>query len=174
MKYFVKFIVVTFFLLVCTNTFAEEKRVVMDLTYVLNKSKAGEGAQKFLKKSYDANIKKFTEIEKGLKKEENDLLAKKNILSKEEYGKKMTTLRKKNIDYQNQKRTAVDKISTLRAQSRENLLKEIKPILETYIKENNISLVVDKRFILGGGTKNDITEVIVEKLNKDFPSLNLQ
>ena len=144
------------------------------LTYVLNKSKAGEGAQKFLKKSYDANIKKFTEIEKGLKKEENDLLAKKNILSKEEYGNKMSELRKKSIDYQTQRRSAIDKLTTLRAEARTSLLEKLEPILEVYIKENNISLVVDKKSILGGDPENDITKVIVEKLNKDLPSLNLK
>ena len=45
MKYLVKFFVVTFFLLICTHTFAEQKIVVLDLTYVLNQSKAGKGAQ---------------------------------------------------------------------------------------------------------------------------------
>ena len=39
MKYFVKFIVVTFFLLICTHTFAEQKIVVLDLKFVLNKVK---------------------------------------------------------------------------------------------------------------------------------------
>ena len=53
MKYSVRFIVVTFFLLVCTHTFAEQKIVVLDMTYVLNQSKAGKGAQDFLKKSYN-------------------------------------------------------------------------------------------------------------------------
>ena len=61
MKYLVKFIVVTFFLLICTHTFAEQKIVVLDLTYVLNQSTAGKGAQKFLKKTFDENIKKFSD-----------------------------------------------------------------------------------------------------------------
>ena len=61
-----------------------------------------------------------------------------------------------------------------RAEARETLLKKIKPILESYIKENSVSLVVDKKYILGGGGQNDITKVIVEKLNKDLPSLNLK
>ena len=51
MKYSVKFFVVTFFLLVCTYSFAEQKIVVLDMKYVLNNSKAGKGAQDFLKKS---------------------------------------------------------------------------------------------------------------------------
>ena len=88
MKYSVRFIVVTFFLLICTNTFAEQKIVILDLKYVLNNSKAGKGAQDYLKKSFEDNVKKFKNIEKELKKEEDDLLAKRTVLSKEEYTKK--------------------------------------------------------------------------------------
>ena len=174
MKYLVKFFVVTFYLLICTHTFAEQKIVVLDLTYVLNSSKAGKGAQEFLKKTFADNTKKFSDIEKTLKKEESDLLAKKNILSKEEYGKKMNSLREKNINYQKDRRSALDKITTYRAEARATLLKKLKPILQSYIKENNVSLLIDKKYILGGGTGNDITEVIVEKLNKELPSLNLK
>ena len=174
MKYLVKFFVVTFFLLICTHTFAEQKIVVLDLTYVLNQSTAGNGAQEFLKKTFDDNIKKFSGIEKALKEEEKDLLAKKNILSKEEYGKNMNSLRKKNIDYQTERRSVIDKITMQRAKARETLLKKLKPILESYIKKNSVSLVVDKKYILGGGAESDITKLIVEKLNKDLPSLNLK
>ena len=174
MKYLVKFFVVTFFFLISTHTFAEQKIVVLDLTYVLNQSTAGNGAQEFLKKTFDDNINKFSGIEKALKEEEKDLLAKKNILSKEEYGKNMNSLRKKNMDYQTERRSAIDKITMQRAKARETLLKKLKPILESYIKENSVSLVVDKKYILGGGAESDITKVIVEKLNKDLPSLNLK
>jgi len=174
MKYLVKFFVVTFFLLICTDTFAEQKIVVLDLTYVLNESKAGKGAQEFLKKTFDDDAKKFSNIEKNLKEEEKDLLAKKNILTKEEYGKKINSLRKKNMDYQTERRSSIDKITMLRAKARETLLKNLKPIIETYINENSVSLVVDKKYILGGGAQSDITKFIVEKLNKELPSLNLK
>ena len=144
------------------------------MKYVLNFSKAGKGAQDFLKKSFTDNQKKFADIEQNLKKEEIDLLEKKTILSKEEYTKKTDTLRKKVIDYQSQRRSSLDKIATQRARSREVLLKAIDPILNTYIKENNISLVIDKKDMLGGNPENDITQTIVEKLNKELPSLNLK
>ena len=174
MKYLVKFFVVTFFLLICTHTFAEQKIVVLDMTYVLNESTAGKGAQEFLTKTFNDNLKKFSSIEKALKKEEQDLLEKKNILSKEEYGKKMNSLRKKNIDYQTERRSSIDKITMQRAKAREALLKKLEPILKSYIEENSVSLVVDKKYILGGGAESDITKVIVEKLNKDLPLLNLK
>ena len=174
MKYLVKFFVVTFFLLVCTYTLAEQKIVVLDMKFVLNESKAGKDAQDFLKKSFKKNQKIFLDMETNLKKEESDLLLKKTILSKEDYQKKTDALRKKVIDYQSQRRAALDKITTQRANSRERLIKEIDPILTSYIKENNVSLVVDKKNMLGGKPEYDITKIIVEKLNKELPSLNLK
>ena len=63
MKYLVKFFVVTFFIIICTDTFAEQKIVVLDMKFVLNESKAGKGAQDFLKKSFTDNQKKFASIE---------------------------------------------------------------------------------------------------------------
>jgi len=173
-KYLVKFFVVTFFLILSTHTFAEQKIVVLDMKYILNQSKAGKGAQDFLKKSFNDNAKKFTDIEKKLKKEENDLLGKKNILSKEEYAKKSDSLRKKVIDYQSQRRASLDKIATLRAKSRETLLQKIGPIIDSYVKENNISIVIDKKSMINMSSEYDITKIITEKLNKELPSLSLQ
>ena len=174
MKHFVKYFVVTFFLIFCTAALAEQKIVFLDLTYVLNNSKAGKGAQDYLKKTYNDNLKKYMDMEKALKKEEQDLLAKKTVLSKEEYTKKSDTLRKKVIDFQSQRRSSIDKIATQRAEMRETLIKKIEPILDSYIKDNNISLVIDKKNMLGGNTEFDITNVIIEKLDKELPSLKLK
>ena len=174
MKYFVKFIVVTFFFLQCTYASAEQKIVYLDMKFVLNKSKAGKGAQDFLKESFEENQKKFIIQENELKSEEADLLGKKNVLTKEEYKNNSENLRNKVLDYQKQRRAFLDKIAKQRSESRQILLQKIDPILKTYSRENNVTLVIDKKFILSGNTDLDITEIIVEKLNKEFPSLNLQ
>jgi Skp family chaperone for outer membrane proteins len=174
MKYLVKFFVVTFFLIISTHAFAEQKIVVLDMKSVLNNSKAGKGAQDFLKKTFKDNEKKFSDLEKELKEEESDLLSKKTILSKEEYVKKSDTLRKRVIDYQSQRRSALDKIATQRAESRETLIEKLEPIVDAYIKENNISIVMDKKNMIGGLTEYDITKIIIEKLDKELPSLKLQ
>ena len=42
------------------------------------------------------------------------------------------------------------------------------------MKENNITLVVDKKNVLGGIPEIDITPFIMEQLNKELPSLNLK
>ena len=174
MKYFVKFLVVTFLFLQCTYVLAEQKIVYLDMTFVLNKSKAGEGAQIFLKKTFEENQKKFIIQENELKNEESNLLGKKNVLTKEEYKKNSEDLRKKVLDYQKERRAFLDKIAKQRSEARQILIQKIDPILKTYSQENNVTLVIDKKFILSGKTDLDITEIIVEKLNKEFPSLNLQ
>ena len=174
MRNSVKIFLIILFSLFSNNLFAEDKIVVLDLKYVLNESKAGKSAQDYLKKTFNDNMEKFKQIEEKLKKEEADLLTKKTVLSKEEYTKKSDTLRKKVIDYRSQRRAAMDKVTTLRAESRATLIKSIEPILETYIKENNISVVIKKVSTLGGTPKNDITKIIVEKLNKVLPSLDLK
>ncbi len=174
MKHLVKIFVVTFLLLNCTHAFAEQKLVTLDMKYVLNNSKAGKEAQDFLKKLLLDNNKKFSDIENNLKEEETDLLEKKNILSKEEYQKKADTLRKKVIDYQSQRRAALDKVANQRTKARQTLLKTIDPLLNTYIQENDISIVIDRKYVLGGRTDLDITDSIIEKLNKELQSLNLQ
>ena len=174
MKYLVKIFVVTFLLLIYTNASAEQKVAYLDMKFVLNNSKAGKGAQDFLQKSFKENQKIFLDKENFLKKEESDLLAQKSILTKEEYEKRSNSLRKKVIDYQSQRRTSLEKITTQRAESRQKLIEKLDPILKTYIEENDISMIIDRKNVLMGNTNLDITSIIVEKLDKEFPSLNIK
>ena len=174
MKYLVKFFVVTFLFLNCTYASAEQKIVYIDVKYILNLSKAGKGAQDFLAKTFKANQKKFMDLEKKLKKEETDLLSKKAEMNKEEYIKKTDELRKKVIDYQSQRRASLDKLAKQRADARTKLFEKINPILTKYVEENNISLVIDKKDVVSSSTDFDITNIIVERLNKELPSLNLK
>ena len=174
MKYFVKFFVVTFFILVCTYATAEQKIVYIDMKYVLNQSKAGKDAQDYLAKSFKDNQKTFSEKEILLKKEESDLLGKKTILSKEEYKNKTDELRKKVIEYQSTRRKSIEKITKQRADARKDLLKEINPILEAYSKENTVELIIDKKFLVMGNNDLDITNIVIDKLNEVLPSLNLK
>ena len=174
MKYLVKIFVVTFLLLIYTHASAEQKVAYLDMKFVLNNSKAGKGAQDFLQKSFKENQKIFLDKENALKKKESDLIVQKTILTKEEYQKKTNDLRKKVIDYQSQRRTSLEKITTQRAEARQKLLKKLDPILKTYVKENDISLIIDKKNVLMGNTNLDITNIIVKKLNKELPSLSIK
>ena len=173
MKYFVKLFVVTSFLLLYTHSYAQAKVAYLDMTYILNNSKAGKGAQDFLKNSLKKSQEKFTNYEAKLKKEEGDILSKKNDLKKEEFQQKLDALRKKVIDYQSERKLILEKITKQRADARQKLIKTIDPILKDYIQQNEITLLIDKKNVIMGNADLDITNIIIEKLNKELPSLNL-
>ena len=148
MKYFVKIFVVTLLILIYTHASAEQNIAFLDMKYVLNNSKAGKGAQDFLQNSLKKNQKKFSDAE--------------------------DELRKKVIEYQSERRMALEKITKQRSEARQVLLKELDPMLKAYVVENGISLIIDKKHVVMGNNALDITNIIVDKLNKVLPSLKLK
>jgi len=174
MKYLVKIFVVTFFLIICTYASADQKVAFIDMTYILNNSKAGKNAQDYLKKTFENNQKKYIEEENKLKNDENNLLSKKSELSKEDYTLKTNELRKRVMDHQAKRRASLDKIAKQRIDARQMLLKKLDPIIKKYVDNNGISLVVDKKIVFAGKADLDITNSIIEKLNKELPSLDLK
>ena len=141
---------------------------------VLNESKAGKEAQDFLKKNAKANVSKFTKLESSLKKKEQDLIAKKNVLSKEEYKKMANNLRKEVSNFQIDRTGALQTIAKQRATARAKLVDALRPILKDYSKENNVSLIINKKDALYIDDSLDVTKPIIKILNKKLPSVNLK
>ena len=90
-----KFIILFIFFVLSNNSFAESKIVYLDINLLLNESIVGQNLNKKLKEINNKNITEFKTIETNIKKEDDDLLKKKNILSKEEYEKEIALLKKK-------------------------------------------------------------------------------
>ena len=146
----------------------------IDFTKVLNKSIAGADAQKLLKKRFEYEVKKYQELEIELRKEEKSIVGQKKIITNEEYQKKVQTLRKKASSLQKNKQKAFNDIAKLRATAKEKLLKALNPIIKSFMEKNKIRLVMDKKSILLGDTNLEITSKIIDILNKDLKSLNLE
>ena len=176
MKYFVKIFVVTFLALICTysNAQSEQKVAYLDMKYILNNSKAGKEAQDFLKDLFKKSQSQFSQKQNELRESEKDLLTKKTILSKEDYKKKTEELRKKVMTFQANRKAAGEKITKQRLEAKQALLKALNPILTSYVKENNVSLVIDKQNVVIGSDELDITETIIKKLDAKLSSLNLK
>ena len=104
---------------------------------------------------------------------DSDLIAKKNVWSQDEFKKKSADLRKKVVEYQSSRKAKADDLNKKRVTATQSLFKKINPILATYTKENNISLILDKRNVVIGNTALDITDIIVDLLNKSNPNISL-
>jgi outer membrane protein len=172
-----RYLKIIFFVFLILNfynlSFAEEAYFI-DMSKLLNQSEAGKEAQHFLKKKIITEDKKIKEEGELLKKEEIDLIAKKKTLSADEYKKKLNQLREKNIKFQRKRTNFTRTITTQKADARNRLLKAIDPILTKYMSENNVQIVIYRKYIVMANSKLDLTDKILEILNKELKSLNLK
>ena len=145
----------------------------VDYSKVMNESTAGKKAQDNLKNLLKSSNKKFNDTAKKLKDEENKIIGQKNALSKEEYKKKADALRKKVFDLNKEREKSIREIATKRKKAGEEMLKNLNPILGKYMRENNIAVVIDKKNVLMGDKKFEITSQVIDILNKEFKSINL-
>ena len=172
-----KYLRIIFFLsiLLNFNNFSYSSEIYfVDLTKILNESKAGKGAQEFLKKNFESENKKFEKEGLALKKEETDLIAKKKLISAEEYKKNLNTLREKSVNYQKKKRNATNEWIRKKNEARAKLLKALTPIMQKYMADNKIETIVDKKYILLANSNFELTGKILKILDKEGKSINLK
>jgi len=145
----------------------------LDFKYVLNQSTAGKKAQETLKKKLDQGIKKISTTEKSLLEEEKKIIQQKKLIKPEEYKKKVEELRSKVSKLQKERNTLLQNIAKQRGNAKKDLLKNLNPILENYMKEKNIIMIIDKKNLLLADKKLDITKEITDILNQKLKSVKL-
>ena len=173
LKYIVKIFVITYLIFGITNSFAENKVVYVDMNKILNESKVGLLVEKELTESHEAKLEIFKKAEEKLKQEEIDLISKRNIMAREEFDTKVKSLNEEAQRYQDERRKWFDEITVKRNNARAEVLKTLDPIISNYFEENQISLILYKRNIAIGGSELDITDIIIDELDKKLPSIKL-
>jgi|TARA_B110000003_G_scaffold275648_1_gene318890 Skp family chaperone for outer membrane proteins len=147
---------------------ANEKITYLDIDVVIQNTIKGKLILKDLDLFKNQNNKDFKSREEKIRSRENDLINKKNILSKEEFESNFVKLKKdmdifnkdrkdKNIEFQKKRKSMLD-----------DLLKKITPLIERYVKDNSISLVLNKNNIFIGDKKFDITNDIINIVDKNI------
>ncbi len=145
----------------------------INLKKVLNESKAGSDAQSKLLKEFESKDKKFKGESNALKKQETELITQKKTLSPEDYKKKVSALRKKNVDFQKRRRKASGDFAKKKNNARNELLKALNPILKKYMDDNNITMILNEKNVILANSKVDLTSKIIELLNKELKSIKL-
>ena len=168
-----KIIIIFFSLILFSNLAVADNTYFIDFTKVLNESKAGSEAQKKLKDKFESESKKFKLEEEKIRKEESDLISQKKVLSNEDYQKKLNDLRSKVALIQKSRQESLNSIAASRNNARQNLLKSVNPIIQKYMEENKIRIVLDKQSIILGDTTLEITDKIIDILNKEVTSIKI-
>tara|TARA_Y100000996_G_C22305733_1_gene554053 strand:- start:45 stop:566 length:522 start_codon:yes stop_codon:yes gene_type:complete len=171
---FKNFFIVLIIFFATQNYLSASTVYYLDFKSILNESVAGKKAQETLKKKLDQGIKNIDSKTKKILDEEKKLIEQKKIISTEEYKKKVTELRKDVEELKNQRGKLLKGIAAKRSKARKDLLKVLNPILEKYMIENKIQMVIDKKDVLLADDKLNITSKIMELLNKNLKTINIE
>ena len=145
----------------------------IDFQKILNESTAGKKAQNELKNRLSQTIKKLDKTQKDLQNQEKQIIQQKKLISAEEYKKKVDELRKKVTELQKNRSNALGKISKQRAKAKNELLKNLEPIIQEYMQEKQIRMVLNKKDLIQADNKLDITKDIMVLLNEKIKSVKL-
>ena len=167
------FLILITFLYFNSTIYAEIPHFV-DFKFILNQSDAGKKAQNFLKNKLETGLKNIKNKEQKIQEEEKKIIEQKKVLSPEEYKKKVSDLRKKVSLLQKERSQILESVAKQRTKARNELLKNLNPIIRDYMNEKKIRMVIDKKSILLADENLDLTQEIIGKLNKKLKSINLK
>ena len=104
MKCIYNLVFITIFFLNFNLLKANESISYVDMDLLMNSSEAGKSISTQLTSIHKNTTTELKNIEEELKKEESDLVKQKNVISNEEFEKKLSLLRNKASDYQKQRK----------------------------------------------------------------------
>ncbi len=165
---FLRIVIIFFFILIATSLKSEEKVTFLNLDAVLNKTKIGINIVNKLSDLKNSNLKQINVTKKMIRNKEQDLINKKNILSKEEFDSSLLALQKEIGKFNSENNKKQTEYENIKKEELDNFTKKITPLIEKYIIENSISLVVNQNNIFLGNKKYDITDDIISLIDNNL------
>tara|TARA_B100000073_G_scaffold58021_1_gene42964 strand:- start:406 stop:918 length:513 start_codon:yes stop_codon:yes gene_type:complete len=164
---FIKKILIIFFLNIFINNYvhANEKIVFFDVNVLLNETNIGIKTLKIINDLNDKNIQKLKNNEEKLKKQENEIKKKQNIISSEELKKEIELLNENFKIFKTEKNNMVDNYKKIKEKEFSNFFDKINPIIQTYMNENSIDILIERKNVFLGKISSDITKNLVLVIN---------
>ena len=163
-NFFIKFFIIFIFLTSLSHS--NEKIVYLDFDFILANSDQGKIILSNLEKKNQENLKILQSKEKILKEEEKKIIKQKNIISENAYNDEVKKLKVKINLFKQDKDKLVKNFNQLKKKEINNFVNVVNQILGDYVEKNAIDLVLNKKDILMGKNKYNITNVILELVNK--------
>jgi len=175
MKLTKKFFFIILLLLISVNNLkAEDKIAYLDIDFILTNTLAGKLLLNQLKKEEDLKITQFKASDKDFKNKESKILAKKNLISNEEIKKEMKALQIEFKEYKNIKKQEFEDLKNKRNKNIINFLNTINPIIEKYMADNSIYILLDKKNVFIANNNFDITKKLIELIDNKIKTFEIK
>ena len=178
MKKIKQFYVLAIFLVltgynVLAETYPNTSIAIVDLNLILSESKAAKGATKDFENIQKDTESEIVESDKLMLEERNKLIEQQSVIAPEAFEVKAQDYEKKLQNYQAEKQNKLRKLEGVLQQARNEILENVKPILEELSKELGVTVILEKNSVLLSATNMDITDEVIKKLNKELPKIKV-
>ena len=175
MKLIKKIFFLTVIILISINNLkAEDKVAYLDIDFILANTIAGKLLLENLKKQEEIKINKFKIDDEKFRNNEKKILAKKNLVSVEEIKKEMNELQIEYQKYNNDKKKEIDSLKKKRNTNIINFINSINPIIEKYMTDNSIYILMDKKNIFIAKNDYDITQKLIKLINNQIKTFEIK
>ena len=167
MKKYLNIFCLIFFIFFTKNIYANEsnKIVFIDVEYLINNSIIGKRTLKNLENTNNENVNLLREKETILLEKEKEIKKKQNILTNEELQKEIDQLKIKISQFREEKNSIIKKSEKNKVDELNKVLSEFNKVIQNYMKENSIDIVLNKKNVFIGKVTSDITEPILSEIN---------
>ena len=159
-------VILIFFFLNFSISHSNEKTVYLDIDYVLNNSNFGKSIYLELDKLNKKNVDLLSSKEKEIKDKKDSINKKKNIVSEKVLNEEISSFNSEVEAYKLEKDKIVKNFKKKKKEKLDNFLKKINPIIQEFMKNKSIDIVLEKNQIFIGNPSKDITMDIIELVNK--------
>ena len=149
------------------SSYANEKIAFVNIDKIINQSEFGKKSFKKIDTNFKKEKEKLIKIEKALISKEQEILKQKNILSEEELKNKISSLKKEINEFQKKRISVREKFNKEKLDKTNEMVDKLNSILSKFADENQISLIIQKKFIVIGKSTLDITDKILDIFNKE-------
>ena len=172
MKNFKYILTILFFTLFSSTAYSESKIAVLDVVKLLKESKAAIS----YKDQLNAVAKKYTDDDQKKQKEiqKEELLRQKATLTPEAFSDRKNTFEKKVIEFNKASQTKRKALAQAERDAVTQIEDEVEKIVKAIIDSDKITAVFRKSAIILGDTSIDITEKVVEELNKKLSAVTVK
>tara|TARA_B110000858_G_scaffold111880_1_gene127988 strand:- start:24 stop:575 length:552 start_codon:yes stop_codon:yes gene_type:complete len=146
---------------------------IVDLNLILTDSKAAKNATKQFEAIQKSTEDEIVASDKEMLDERNRLIEQQSVIAPEAFELKAKDFEKKLQNYNTEKQAKLRKLEGVLQKARNEILENVKPILEELSQELGVTVILEKNSVLLSANNMDITNDIVKKLNKKLPKIKV-
>tara|TARA_B110000037_G_C17086426_1_gene492134 strand:- start:819 stop:1340 length:522 start_codon:yes stop_codon:yes gene_type:complete len=166
--------IIVFFLSLFNITNAEQNIAFIDMNKIIETSIPGASLVKQLNILNKKNLTYFEKEEKKIKDNEVKIVNQKNIISDKEFKTNIDKLKLEINDYKNNRNKITNDFNKMKVNNTNSLLESINPILVKFSNNESISIILQKKNLVIGKTELDITDQIIEIINKEIKEFKIK